>query len=1049
MKVQIRSLAILSTVVAAMFTSCGNNNVDKAKGDYEKVLEYSKFVDPPSQFREFPFYSLNDDLQPAEVARQIGEFADAGFGGFYLHSRDGMITEFLGDRWWEVMDTAVAVALDRGIQAWFFDEDKWPSGYAGGIIPSMGEEYRAKSMARLDKNTPLPEGAEILTEDENYRYVIHTAKMGNPKFNGTSWVDLMNPKVTRAFIDVAYKPYVERYKDKIKGYRFGIFADEPHIHARYFDSSTPHLGIYSYSPSVRDMFKKMWGYDFVDKIDLLFEEKDNWREVRIQYYQAIAQQFEEGYVRQVSDYCSQNGIAFTGHFIGEETLTKVRDRAGNTMLNYRYMQQPGIDMLGLAISGRLITGKSLSSVANQYGTPRRMSELYGISGQNINFTDRKWLAGWHASMGVNHYIPHLSLYSMRGLRKRDYPPTFSYHQPYWRFNKIFEDYVSRLSYIATVGEYYPQILVINPMDSERARGVDDGEFTQKFHKVLEELQEAHFDYDLGDEQIISEIAKNEGAKIRIGRMSYSSVIIPDVITLKASTINLLLKFADKGGKIFSTGRAPIYVDGLENEELTNEFSQKLQFIELKSLSETLSSYINPTVGIEGEGSENIWSQVRKADGGYLVQLYNSSYQKTLQFKLKSDLLVGDLILWDPDDAKCYTLKPDSEGMFDIEMRPASNIVITTGEAGVTNKIEGVYTIENKTEELFTLEKEWKGKRLDPNTYTIDFARYSFDGKKFSEPEPVIGIYKRLSDQNYAGDLFLAYSFNIDGGLPSNVRLSVEQPSMFEYITVNGKTVEFESDKYFLDRMFPSANVTEAMKSGVNTVDMKLTFKPAIEDSRSAVDRFGSEIESIYLFGDFSVEPVGQYEVVTNTHRNRNHNLVARPAYGFKSFSIKAAEDSIFVGDVTLEGYPFYAGGFDLEQTFDIDSLEQNSRYFVSFPNTEAIILLVEVNGSLIDTICWAPYRTDITDALKIGSNTLKVTMINSLRNLLGPHHNKNVEMIRVGPPNFTGAGGFPDGSGEKDWYDRRLKGEPTAIWRDTYWCIPFGMIEKPVIEVRR
>jgi hypothetical protein len=277
------------------------------------------------------------------------------------------------------MDAAVEAAQETGIHAMFYDEDKWPSGYAGGIIPRMSDDYRAKSLVRLKKETPLPSGSIVLKEDSLYKYIQHTAPMGNPIFNGTCWVDLFNPEMVAQFLDVAYRPYIERFASKIRDYRFAIFADEPHIHARYFDKTTPNEGVLSYSPWVAKKFQEMNGYNFLDKVNLLFEEKDNWREVRLQYYRAVATQFDESFAKQISAYCEKNGVLFTGHYLGEDDLEKVRDRIGNSMMHYRWMQQPGIDNLGLTIANRLLTARSLSSVANQYNTPRRLSELFGIS----------------------------------------------------------------------------------------------------------------------------------------------------------------------------------------------------------------------------------------------------------------------------------------------------------------------------------------------------------------------------------------------------------------------------------------------------------------------------------------------------------------------------------------------------------------------------------------------------------------------------------------------------------------------------------------------
>ena len=468
-------------------------------------------------------------------------FKEARFGGFYLHSRLGLITVYLGKEWWTIMDAAVDAANETGLHAMFYDEDKWPSGYAGGILPRMSEEYRAKCLARLDKTTPLPNGSKLIKQDSLYNYIIYTAQFGYDIFNGTCYVDLFNPEMVRQFIDVSYKPYVERYKPETPDYRFAIFSDEPHIHARYFDRKTPNKGVLSYSVWLEKKFKDLYGYDLRDKLDLLFEEHDNWREVRMQYYRAKALQFEESYTKQISEFCDKNDINYTGHYLGEDVLEKVRDRIANSMLHYRDMQQPGIDHLGLTLDNGIMTAKNMSSVANQYGKQRRISEMYGISGQNMNFEDRMWLGGWHAILGVNHFCPHLTLYSMKGARKRDYPPTFSYQQPYWPYNKKIEDFLARISYATVIGKYDPQILVISPLESEYIKGANDGEFTSGINAVLDILQANHYDYDIGDEQILADTAVIIKNKLQIGAMNYRHVILPDMISIREYNNRLNIK----------------------------------------------------------------------------------------------------------------------------------------------------------------------------------------------------------------------------------------------------------------------------------------------------------------------------------------------------------------------------------------------------------------------------------------------------------------------------------------------------------------------------
>ena len=46
----------------------------------------------------------------------------------------------------------------------------------------------------------------------------------------------------------------------------------------------------------------------------------------------------------------------------------------------------------------------------------------------MTFETQKRLVDWEVVMGVNFVNQHLSYYSLNGVRKFDYPPSFSYHE---------------------------------------------------------------------------------------------------------------------------------------------------------------------------------------------------------------------------------------------------------------------------------------------------------------------------------------------------------------------------------------------------------------------------------------------------------------------------------------------------------------------------------------------------------------------------------------------------------------------------------------------
>lgn len=73
--------------------------------------------------RPVPFWSWNDKLEPDELRRQIGAMQDAGMGGFFMHARGGLETEYLSEDWFRAVEASVDEAKKRGMQAWCYDEN--------------------------------------------------------------------------------------------------------------------------------------------------------------------------------------------------------------------------------------------------------------------------------------------------------------------------------------------------------------------------------------------------------------------------------------------------------------------------------------------------------------------------------------------------------------------------------------------------------------------------------------------------------------------------------------------------------------------------------------------------------------------------------------------------------------------------------------------------------------------------------------------------------------------------------------------------------------
>ena len=165
--------------------------------------------------------------------------------------------------------------------------------------------------------------------------------------------------------------------------------------------------------------------------------------------------FVERFMSQIYAWCEKHiSAAHRPHECEDTLLSQIRV-VGAVMPHYAYFHIPGIDNLGRTSTtgrGTVLTVKQLDSVVCQLGKPRTLCENYGCSGQDFAHTGRKWIGDWAYVLGVNLNNPHLSLYTMRGARKRDYPPNIFYQQPWWPENHLIADYFARLSYVLTQGQ---------------------------------------------------------------------------------------------------------------------------------------------------------------------------------------------------------------------------------------------------------------------------------------------------------------------------------------------------------------------------------------------------------------------------------------------------------------------------------------------------------------------------------------------------------------------------------------------------------------------
>lgn len=119
-----------------------------------EAFNHELFQNPSAEYRGCPFWSWNDKLDRKRLLDQIDDFKTMGMGGFHIHSRVGLDTEYLGEEFMDLVRECVDKAEREHLLACLYDEDRWPSGAAGGLVVKDRPEFKLQHLLL----TPKPYG---------------------------------------------------------------------------------------------------------------------------------------------------------------------------------------------------------------------------------------------------------------------------------------------------------------------------------------------------------------------------------------------------------------------------------------------------------------------------------------------------------------------------------------------------------------------------------------------------------------------------------------------------------------------------------------------------------------------------------------------------------------------------------------------------------------------------------------------------------------------------------------------------------------------------
>jgi len=1015
-------------------------------------LKQEVFENPGSEYRGTPFWAWNCQLEKDELLRQLDVLKKMGLGGAHMHVRTGMATPYLSDEYMALIRACVDKCKKENMLAWLYDEDRWPSGAAGGLL-TKDEKYRARHLLLtatpygqgdvihgidsraeglrsengrliacydvvLDENGCLKSGRRIDEGDEAagrkwYAYV--ETDMPSPWYNNQTYANTLDQAAIEQFVHITHDRYLETVGDEFGKTVPAIFTDEPQFSRKQTLSFAQEVRDVSlpWTDDVPDTYKAAYGEDLLDRLpELLWELPGGKASVtRYRYHDHIAERFACAFADTVGKWCEQHGIMLTGHMMEEPTLHSQTAALGDCMRSYRSFQLPGIDMLCNRFE--FTTAKQAQSACRQYGRDGVLSELYGVTGWSYDFRGHKLQGDWQAALGVTVRVHHLAWVSMKGEAKRDYPAAINYQSAWWQDYHVVEDHFARVNTALTRGKAIAKVGVIHPVESfwlhwgpsDQTHGVRS-QMDMNFQNLTNWLLKGSIDFDFISESLLPAQCPKASSPLQVGKMAYDTILVPACETLRSTTLDRLEAFRAAGGKLIFLGGAPVLENAcpsprgqkLYDNSLHTAFEQNavLDMLEADRLVDVRH--------ISGGRSDKYVHQLRRDGSSLWLFLAHSGMPEAPDVPECDDIRIYmkgkyAVTLYDTMSGKTFPLPCTHENGYTVIRRGMyahDSLLLRFDDAPsvVQQKatpVRAVHAHSVAETAAYTLS--------EPNVLLLDKAEFALD------QEPYRPSCELLKADNVMREQL---------GFPSR-QSAVAQPWVIEEEKIthtarlrftvhsaipvqNAHLALEDADKALVSvNGQPFSAAPDGYFTDLSIGTLPLPPLPAGDSVIEVILPFGkrTNIEWCYLLGFFGVELSGARRTIT------------------------ALPEQIGYDCITRQKMPHYGGCI----TWHVPVSTLGGTLKVHVPQYAGAGIRVSVDGEEKGHIVFSPNTLEIP-GLPAGEHDVELTLLGHRHNCFGPLHRADLAAPWTGPDAWRTTGSW---------------------WTESYRVLPLGILTAPVI----
>lgn len=884
-----------------------------------------------------PQWSWNGPLDTERIERGVKWIDEIGAEGFFPHYRNGVRDRFMGHAWLEHHADAINAATEHDLDVWLYDATPASGGDADDQVQEQHPEYRARGL-RFERATvwaDLPHDAmanadfarAFVLSDDGYEQL--SLDTDTPDDTGTylgfwleysdSYVDTRNPDTVAAFLELAYEPHADYYGEEFGNTILGVFTDEPHDSPALDEPAIP------WSAVLAEEFGERMGYDVRDHLPALVTDVDGAESVRYDFYRVSGDLFVESFTEQIESWCADHDLWFTGHFMEHSWPDLTLGEA--YMPHFAVMSIPGIDCLfrsgsprGQDDNERMLA--ELDSVAHQLDKPRTLVENWGAAGWDVSLDELRRMADWLLVGGLDFYDPHLIHEHLAGPGKQDFPQSFGPHMAGADELHPLFDHIERVAEWLNAGEKRTNVGVLHPASTVWTRWVPgEGPVPagEEFESFVSWLYEHDIAFDLVDETILADEGSVDGDSLHVGRATYETLVVPAATdTVSEHTRDTLTAFADTGGDL-------VFVDGACLERVAGEPADLAALNEHESAHrfesrDDLREHLDVPVAVatvDGDPTPDVLSRVTDTEDGTRCFVVNRADEsKTLSLSFFDDL--ESIVV--ADTFTETTTQRSVDGTVELALEPHQSLCLAWGDdpdspVDSSPRVGSVSESERLEPDAVSVEP------VESNVAVLDFCELCLDGDTYEEEYVLEGrdrVFEHrgvdcrgftMGDGHWwrnvkQGDkrrripgFEATYRFEVAPVLAEDADLAliVERPDPFE-VAVNGEPVAF--DGWWLDPGFRRVKIGGLVTEGENRITLA-TDSVSIEHA----------LAPAYLVGDHLVD-------ISDPIRPRLTSALSPD-----------------IGDLTIQGYPFYTGTVTYRGAVDV-------------PDWEAIDISVEADGLL-------------------------------------------------------------------------------------------------------